>query len=173
MSKCDRNLFPGLVLALAASVVQAAGAVSVKFVEPDKFADARDTRHDASDNLRVLAGHIGSAAGRYLADGDRLDVEVLDVDLAGEIWPSRHGLQVVRLLKGGADFPRIKLRYTLESSGQTARSGELTISDMAYLQRSGGPHTGDALGHERRMLDGWFQSRLGARGAAGPVPPLN
>ena len=152
-------------LAVAATAAQAAGSVSVKFVEPDRFADVRDARHDASDNLRVLAGHIESAAGRYLAQGDKLSVEVLDVDLAGEIRPSRQFQQDVRVLEGRADWPRIKLRYTLESAGQASRSGEQTISDMAYLQRVAGLHSGDALAHEKRMLDEWFQSRLAPRSA--------
>lgn len=154
-----------MLAASAASAAQAAGTVSVKFVEPDKFADARDARRDARDNLRVLAGHIESAAGRYLAEGDKLSVEVLDVDLAGEIRPSRHLLQDVRVLKGGADWPRIKLRYTLESAGQPLRSGEQSISDMAYLQRGAGRASGDALAHEKRMLDEWFQARLATRSA--------
>ncbi len=154
-----------VALTVAATAAQAAGSVSVQFVEPDRFADVRDARHDASDNLRLLAGHIESAAGRHLADGDRLSVEVLDVDLAGEIRPSRQFLQDVRVLRGRADWPRIKLRYTLELAGQASRSGEQTISDMAYLQRVAGSHAGDALAHEKRMLDGWFQSRLAPRGA--------
>jgi len=165
MPSGHRILISSLVLALAASAVQAAGSVSVKFVEPDRFADVRDARHDASDNLRVLAGHIESAAGRYLAQGDKLSVEVLDVDLAGEIRPSRQFQQDVRVLEGRADWPRIKLRYTLESAGQASRSGEQTISDMAYLQRVAGLHSGDALAHEKRMLDEWFQSRLAPRSA--------
>ena len=165
MSERHRFLFPGLILALVASATQAAGTVSVKFVEPEQFADARDARRDASDNLRVLSGHIESAASRHLAADDKLSVEVLDVDLAGEIRPSRQFLQDVRVLKGRADWPRIKFRYTLESAGQPLRSGEHTISDMAYLQRSAGRVSGDALGHEKRMLDEWFQARFAARSA--------
>lgn len=157
-----RIRFSSLVLVLATTVspAQAAGTVTVQFVEPERFADARDARHDARENLRVLAGHIESAAGRYLATSDRLSVEVLEVDLAGEIRPSRQGLHDVRVLEGRADWPRITLRYTLESAGQPARSGEQTISDMAYLQRSGGLFSGVALAHEKRMLDEWFHSRL-------------
>lgn len=152
-------------LALAASAAQAAGVVSVEFVEPDRFADARDARRDAGDNLRVLARHIESAAGRYLAEGDKLSVEVLDVDLAGEIRPSWRLAQEVRVLKGGADWPRIKLRYTLESAGQPARNAEQTISDLAYLQRSSGRARGDALDHERRMLEEWSRGQFAVRSA--------
>ncbi len=166
MTSSHRILFSSLCLALLASAAQAAGSVRVEFVEPDRYADVRDARHSTSDNLRVLAAHIESAAGRHLADGERLAVEVLDVDLAGELRPSRQWLQDVRVLTGGADGPRITLRYTLESAGRSARSGEQTIRDLAYLQRSAAnSHHGDALAHEKRMLDAWFQARLVPRGA--------
>lgn len=157
-----RILSTGLVLALAASASQAAGSVSVTFVDPDKFADARDASLSAEGNLRVLAAHIESAAARHLPEGDKLSIEVLDVDLAGELWPSRR-TQELRVLKGGADWPRIKLRYALESPGRPAQSAEQTISDLAYLQRGVGPSRQQALFHEKRMLDEWFERQFAAR----------
>ena len=160
MPSANRTLFLCLGLTLGACASHAAGSVAVSFVEPEKFADARDAWRDSSENLRVLAGHIESAAGRHLADGQKLSVEVLDVDLAGEIRPSRGLQQDVRVLKGRADWPRITLRYTLEAAGQSARRGEHTISDMAYLQRSNSLHYRDALSHERRMLDEWFNTQF-------------
>ncbi len=163
----QRSLFSslGLVLWLAAPAAQAAGSVSVTFVEPERFADVRDARHDASDNLRVLAAHIASAAGRHLGEGQTLSVEVLDVDLAGELRPSRVWSQDVRVLQGGADWPRITLRTTLEAAGRASRSGEHTLRDLAYLQRPAGVRAGGALVHEKRMLDEWFQAHLAPRSA--------
>ena len=162
MPSVNRTLSVCLGLTFCVFAAQAAGTVTVSFVEPEKFADARDARLDSSDNLRVLAGHIESAASRYMADGQKLSVEVLDVDLAGEVRPSRRFHQDVRVLKGGADWPRVTLRYTLESPGQPVRRVEQTISDMAYLQRSNGLAYRDALSHEKRMLDEWFKGQFAA-----------
>lgn len=162
MSSVKRSLFVCLALSLGAFAAHAAGTVAVSFVQPEKFADARDARRDATDNLRVLREHIESAANRHLAEGQKLSVEVLDVDLAGEVRPSRRLQQDVRVLKGGADWPRITLRYTLESAGQPVRRAEHTVSDMAYLQRNVGLRSGDALSHEKRMLDEWFRSQFAA-----------
>ena len=162
MPSVVRTLFLGLGISLGAFAAQAAGTVAVSFVEPEKFTDARDARRDATDNLRVLREHIESAASRHLADGQKLSVEVLDVDLAGEVRPSRGLQQDVRVLKGRADWPRITLRYTLEAAGQAVRRGEKTISDMAYLQRSNVLAYRDALSYEKRMLDEWFKSQFAA-----------
>ena len=60
---------------------------------------------------------------------------MLDVDLAGEMRFDRSRAANVRVLLGMADWPRIKLRYTLESAGQPVRRVEQTVSDMAYLER--------------------------------------
>ena len=162
MPSFNRSLFLCLGLTLGAFAAQAAGAVAVSFVEPEKFADARDTRRDHTDNLRVLGEYIEAAASRHLVDGQKLSVEVLDVDLAGEVRPSRRLQQDVRVLKGRADWPRITLRYTLEAAGQAVRRGEKTISDMAYLQRSNVLAYRDALSYEKRMLDEWFKSQFAA-----------
>lgn len=146
---------------LAAATAPAAGTAQVSFVQSDKFSDAGDARRDIEGNLRVLARHVEALATRYLSDGQKLTVEVLDVDLAGEVLPSHRWHQDVRVLKGGADWPRIKLRYTLEAAGQAPRSGEQIIADMAYLQHIGGGYVGDEpLRHEKRMLNEWFVAQF-------------
>jgi len=146
---------------LAAAAAQAAGTAQVSFVQSDKFADAGNARHDIDGNLRELARHIDALAKRYLGDGQKLTVEVLDVDLAGEVRTSRRFMQDVRVLRGGADWPRIKLRYTLELAGQAPRSGEQSIADMAYQQHIGGGYASDEpLRHEKRMLREWFATQF-------------
>ena len=68
------------------------------------------------------------------------------------------------MLKGNVDWPRIKLRYTLESAGQPARSGERQLQDMAYLQRIGsyGSYGGNGgLNYEYRLLVEWFNTEFG------------
>ncbi len=153
----------GLGLALAAVSAQAAGTVQVSFVQPNQFADAGDARRDVEGNLRVLARHLEALAGR-LGDGQKLSIEVLDVDLAGEVRPWRHLQQDQRVLRGAADWPRIRLRYTLESAGQASRSAEQVVSDMAYLQSLNRYAVNEPLRYERRMLDEWFAGEFGRAG---------
>ena len=159
MRQATRSLAVGLGLALAAISAQAAGTVQVSFVQPDQFADAGDARRDVEGNVRVLARHLESLAVR-LGAGQKLSIEVIDVDLAGELQPWGHAQQDLRVLRGAADIPRIKLRYTLEASGQASRSGEQVVTDLGYLQRINRYPAGEALRYEKRMLDEWFSEQF-------------
>jgi hypothetical protein len=153
-------------LALAAVAAQAAGTAKVSFVQSDMFTDAGNARHDIDANLLALTRHFDTLASRYLSDGQKLAVEVLDIDLAGDVRLSGRWRHDVRIVTGRADFPRIRLRYTLESAGLGTRSSEQHIADMAYLQRVVGRYTNDEpLRYEKRMLDDWFVEQFVAAAA--------
>jgi hypothetical protein len=156
-----------LVLGLGAGGAKAVGTVQVSYLHPDQFADIGQTRYDIDANLRSLTRVFESLAARYLADGQRLSVEVLDVDLAGEPRPARHGAYEVRVLRGTVDWPRIRLRYTLETAGQPSRSGERQLQDMAYLDRLGSSAGTENLVYEYRLLRDWFSTEFGHARAAG------
>jgi hypothetical protein len=149
-----------IALAALASGAQAAGTVQVQFVQPERFVDVRDQAFSRERNLEALKQHLEHAAARYVADGQTLKIDVLDVDLAGEPKMDARANDI-RVLKGKADWPRIDLRYTLEAPGQAARSGQASIKDMSYLHHVavGVPAT-EPLRYERRMLDEWFKAEF-------------
>jgi len=155
-----RRLISSLVLLVAAASAHAAGSVQVSFVKPDSFADVRDGAHRTEDHLAALQRHLEEVGAQYLAQGQVLKVEVLDVDLAGEV---RYGARAndIRVLRGRADWPRVQLRYTLEAAGATTRSGAANVTDMAYLQRMSPLQANQALPYERRMLEDWFKVEFG------------
>jgi hypothetical protein len=95
-----------------------------------------------------------------LPAGHHLKVEVLDVDLAGTLRQSPRGASV-RVLRAGADWPRIHLRYTLESGGKAAASGDEWVADMDYARGVSGFRDSLPLYYEKRMLDAWFKARFG------------
>ena len=66
----------------------------------------------------------------------------------------------IRVLKGGADWPVIKLRYSVESQGKVLRSGEARVADMSYLTHTNRYSSNEPLRYEKRMLDEWFKSVL-------------
>ncbi len=143
---------------LVASAAQAAGNVQVSFVKPENFADIRDRAYSREQNLKALERVITSVAQPHVADGQTLKIEVLDVDLAGEVRPGARAWDV-RVLRGRADWPRITLRWSID--GATPRSGEAVVQDMAYLQRLPPSMADTALVYERRMLDEWFRQQFG------------
>ena len=151
-----RYLVP-LALALA-SAAHAAGTVEVKFIEPDKFSDAGRNTWDRERTLAAFSEQLQSL-GQSLPDGQALRLSVTDIDLAGELRPSRNGSEI-RVLRGRADWPRVTLRFELLEGGRTLKSGEAKVSDMAYQQQSLGAHRNDAYGYEMRMLERWFKDTL-------------
>jgi hypothetical protein len=156
-----RSSFISLALLAAAASAHAAGSVTVSFVKPDSFADVRDGARRAEDTLSALQRHLEEVGAQYLAKGQTLKIDVLDVDLAGEV---RHGMRAndVRILRGRADWPRLQLRYTLEAAGAAPRTGAASVSDMAYLQRLRPALGNEVLPYERRMLEEWFKAEFGA-----------
>jgi hypothetical protein len=149
----------GLAALAGANAAQAAGAVQVRFVEPEKFTDVRDAHYRLEQNLSALQRVLVNAAAAYVPDGQTMTVEVSDVDLAGAVHPgSLHW--PVRVLRGGADWPRITLRWTLD--GATPRSGQAVVQDMDYLRRVPSPLADVALVYEQRMLRDYFRGQFTA-----------
>jgi len=155
-----------LVAAGLAVVVPAyaAGTVEVTFTSPEKYTDAGPTAGEVTSTTRALQAHFEDLAKR-LPDGQVLTIDVQDVDLAGEMRPSRQGRDL-RVLNGNADWPRMTLSYTLTAGGKVVSSGIERLSDMDYMRRSR-PLDSRELSYERRMIDSWFeQAVLGAKPAA-------
>lgn len=146
-------------LALAGLCLLSAGGalaaeVTVNYIEPGKFADMPFEPWERENVLKDLTEHF-QKLGKQLPPGQNLTIEVLDIDLAGRIYPNMRG-QNLRVLRGGADWPRMRLRYRLEAGGQVLASGDAELSDMMYMQRNNRFSDGDTLRFEKQMIDDWF-----------------
>lgn len=146
-----------LVLASAAAT---AGTVNVVFSHPESYTDARDwPDRDSSANLQTISKYFEWLGQKYLPPEQTLQVEVLDVDLAGKLRTSaRWGM--VRIIGKPLDWPKMSLRYRLESGGKVLANAEELISDMAYDQHLGGEVNWDSLAYEKHMLKDWFRNRF-------------
>ena len=144
-------LAAGALLATAAA--QAAGTAQVRWLQPERYADAGRSEVDRARTQEILAEHLRRLCAR-LPDDQVLQVEVLDLDLAGSVEPWH--LRDLRVLRGRADWPRMSLRYTLSSPARTIKSGQAELSDMhyAFSTRPG------ELGHEKHMLEAWFKDAI-------------
>ena len=131
--------------------------MTVIFHEPEKFTDAGRYRNEADATLKTLESHLQDLGKEYLPANENLAIEILDVDLAGE--ERFHGTQDIRIQRGRADWPSIRLRYTLERDGHKEPSREEMVSDMNYQWRRL-PNSTEALGYEKRMLEEWFRKRF-------------
>jgi hypothetical protein len=131
------------------------GAVTVQFVEPQKFADAGPTPWDRERHLASLRAHMAGWQAR-LPDGQTLDVEVLDLDLAGWTWPQAG--RDLRIVTGRADAPSAQLRWSLKAAdGRVLQSGSERIIDLGYFDSAAWLNRYDSvLPYEKRLLDRWF-----------------
>ncbi len=158
---------PALILVSLATTAATAAAtpVEVSFVNPPGFSDAGSTVWEREANLRALTEHLQSLGARYLSADQTLKVVVLDVDLAGSMRPSGRAGHDLRVVRGGADWPRINLRYTLQGGGQPGLSGEESVADLDYSHGFTAQRASRPLHYEEHMLDVWFKARLVERRA--------
>jgi hypothetical protein len=145
-------------LLAAAAGAQAGGVVNVSFVEPAKFYDSGGNGFDRPLNLRAIELFLHELGQQHLGDGQVLDIEVLDVDLAGTIRPTRNGDQ--RIVRGGVDWPSFQLRYKLSAGGQTLKQGDERLAAMDYAGRIVSYREREPLRYEKEVLDRWFRARF-------------
>jgi hypothetical protein len=150
-------------LAFAGACLLAAGSafagVTVNYIQQDKFSDMPFEPWEREDTLKTMTEHF-QKLGEKLPPDTNLTVDVLDIDLAGRIIPGTHSGRDLRVLRGGADWPHIRLRYTLEQGGAVVASGEADLSDMAYMQHLNRYSDGDPLRYEKQMIDDWFAKTI-------------
>jgi hypothetical protein len=118
--------------------------------------------YEREANLKALGRHFEAMGPRHLGADQVLRVTVTNVDLAGEPQPSVQRGSDLRIVRGRADWPRISLRYILESNGEVLSSGEETVADLDYTHYVTLFGTQEPLTHEKRMLDRWFRERFAA-----------
>lgn len=153
-----RNLaLAGLFLLAAGS---ASAAVTVSYIEPERYGEMPFATWEREEVLRELSAHF-DRLGKTLPAGQDLKVEVLDLRLAGQL--RRGGAREIRVLKGSADWPTMQIRYAVESGGRVISSGESKLSDMSYMDRTTRYSDSESLRYEKHMIDDWFKKTFGAR----------
>ena len=160
MSSPIKKVLLAIALLVAAASAQAAGRVEVRWVKPELFSDIGHIRWQRDSTLQAL-GDFMQQLGQRLPDGQTLQIEVTDVDLAGEL--DRSSWHETRVLRGGADLPRISLRYTLQADGRSVKTGEASLADLNYLGPPLLPPSRQVeLAYEKQMLERWFRETFAA-----------
>ena len=162
MRLITRTTLAAAVALLACSAAWA--EVSVTYVKPEDYLDVPRNQIERERMLKDFSDYFAKL-DKKLPAGQTLKIEVLDIDLAGRLYPRYNG-EDIRILKGGADWPRIHLRYTLEQDGKTLRSGDAELPDMSYQDRVPRHFDNDTLRYEKQMLDDWFSKSIMPKVAA-------
>ena len=148
--------------------LDADGPVTVSWTDPQAFSEIRYSRNrfeaERGDWARGIARHLAKRAAGALGPGERLDVVITDIELAGDFEPGAGRSDGVRIVRDIYP-PRIDLSYTLyDASGDVADSGERSLRDIGFLHRQAGTvGSGDPLRHEKRLVDAWVRDELARR----------
>jgi hypothetical protein len=146
-----------LLLCATTLALTVRAGVTVAFVEPDRFTDLGRYPLEREHAQKHLKEHLDKL-GEGLPKGTELDIQILDVDLAGEEHLAGGGAKNLRIQRGGADWPAIKLRYTVERDGRKVEPREVRLLDMSYQQRLPRAQPNETFPHEKRLLTEWFDS---------------
>lgn len=155
-------LFPGTVLAdnkQAPNPVTEAGAVKITWQSPDKYTDIKSSGELQSRYeqraFESMTKQLNKLADKVLTNGEKLELTVTNVDLAGDVRPTfGAGPNDIRVLKDIYP-PRIAFSYRLIKGDKVVLSGEEKLKDMNYL---GGiqPLRQESFMYENQMLKQWF-----------------
>jgi len=149
--------------AAAAPVDESASRISVAFIEPEKFTDARRAELEPTSTgiVSELQKFIVTTGARYIPENMTLNIRVTDIDLAGDFELFR-GPQAdqVRIVKGLYP-PHIVLEFEIMDSAATlVKSGKRDLTDINYQLRSVFP-ADDYLRYEKDILRDWLRAELG------------
>lgn len=169
MKRLATPLIPALLIgasSIASAAEHPANNVQVTYVgDMGQYADASlDGWHSpkAYERTRDKINDIFVSLGQeYLTESQRLEIEVLDIDLAGSMEPlAVDRTRDVRKLRN-ITWPSIKMRYKLYDGDAVVTEGTEEVKDMGYLSRFNPQrYNNDTVRYERQMLNDWFRERV-------------
>lgn len=148
-----------------------AGPVSVRWDDPAKFSELRGSlnRYEAErgDWVADIARYLRKQAERRLADGERLEVAIVDIRRAGNYEPwLGFDYRDVRIMRD-LYWPKIDIAVKrIGADGAVVNERAYTLSDPAYLGSATRIGEGDPLRYEKAMIDRWVRREMVAPSVA-------
>ncbi|MFT4256847.1 MAG: DUF3016 domain-containing protein [Pseudoxanthomonas sp.] len=143
------------------------GPVAVSWNDPAQFSEIRYSHNrweaERGDWVTQLAEYLRKSATKQLQPGERLEVNIVDVQRAGQYEPWRGpNFDNVRIVRDRYP-PRMELSYTLyDANGQVLAQRDTKFSDMGFMLGSSPTNQSDLLSYEKRMIDNWVRRDLRA-----------
>jgi hypothetical protein len=155
-----------LILTLACPARAQGDRVTVEITHPEQFTDFKTSCVARPVDVEALAAElerfVKTTATRRLTEGQRVEITVTNIDMAGdiEVWRNPRFCDL-RTMKDVYP-PRVDLTFRiLDAEGKAIRAGTRRLVDVNYLDRSA-PSGVDPLRYEKSLLADWLQRELGA-----------
>ncbi|HEY1042455.1 MAG TPA: DUF3016 domain-containing protein [Telluria sp.] len=155
------KLLPTLALACVTALTSVGALARDAVVTYSNVDDYTDFPYSESETLRKLITEHFITQTKGLTPGHELKIEVLDINLAGDIKPNFRTPTDIRVHRGRADGPEMKVRFSITENGKVLVSGEESMTDTNYLRRSNRYYKDDELRYEKQMIDDWLSARFG------------
>lgn len=131
--------------------------VTVRFLDPQSYTDAGSPADGSRDaTLAEFRAYLERLGAIFLAPGQDLAIEVLNIDLAGkdEILP--RSLSEVRVMRDVTP-PSFRFRYVLSEKGRRIRRGEETLTNLFYQANASARAANRRHAYDKALLDDWFR----------------
>ena len=161
-------IFAASTLTLLSIPSFAKAEVEITWENPEKYRDVRPTNESRKrfreNTFKKLDTYIADLA-EQLPDGQKLQLTVTNLDLAGQVWPASfvglgHGASDVRLIKS-IDIPRMEFSYKLlDKTGQVVQEAVVKLKDMSFQNRHNQFFGSESLRYEKNMLKDWFEDEF-------------
>lgn len=135
-----------------------AATVEVTFTEPEKYVDIRsgdvNRKHYRKNVFYNIEKQLKKLA-KKLPEDNILKVDVIDIDLAGDI--RLIDARSIRVVKEPL-APRLKFTYQLlDKNNKVIKAGEENIRDASFLMHQSIRYRNESFGHEKKLLARWFR----------------
>ena len=136
-------------------------AISVRWGDPAQFAELRYSQNRRlaaqGDWVVELADYMQEKLAKAVPAGESVDVEILDIQRAGQYEWLYSQTDDVRVLRDVYP-PRMTLQFSRkDASGAVIAEGERKIADLAYLQSPAPFPSSDPLRYDKRLIDTWIR----------------
>ena len=141
------------------------GRVEVRWTDPAQFTEIRlsSNSHEARQGNWVwqLAQHLRDSVGKVLPAGQKLDVTITDIDLAGQYPPGAAGsAQDVRVMRDIYP-PRMTLTFKRTAEdGSVIDQGDRKLADTGYLDGASPLGFDQALRFDKQLIDQWVRREV-------------
>merc|ERR1711916_359702 len=133
--------------------------VEITWEDPKSYTDVRpsnESRVRFRNRVMRELGEYFEELAESLSEGQQLSINVTNVDLAGHVWPTFGGGAVdIRIIRD-LDIPRMTFSYSLSENNEVIKTADVSLKDMAFMNRATNIRHNDALRYEKVMLKRWF-----------------